>query len=269
MKITVLVDNNTTFINQNFKGEAAASYYIEIDDKKILFDTGYSDIILENAEEMGIDLGGVTHIVLSHGHDDHAHGLKYLAEKFDLSKVKLIAHPGCFWPKYDESGYIGSPFTEEDVKGMMEYIPSEGPYNISENCIFLGEVPQVNPFETLVNMGRVVKNGKEETDYCREDSAIVCRTDKGLVVITGCSHCGICNIISYAEKITGENHFHTIIGGFHLLEMDEKLDGTIDFLKDVNADKLYPCHCISLGAKIKMAEKTPIEEAGVGTVVEI
>ena len=48
----------------------------DVDDIKILFDTGYSDIILGNAEEMGIDLGGVTHIVLSHGHDDHAHGLK-------------------------------------------------------------------------------------------------------------------------------------------------------------------------------------------------
>ena len=269
MKITVLVDNNTTFINQNFAGEPAAAYYVEIDDKRILFDTGYSDLLLKNAEEMGIDLGNITHIVLSHGHDDHAHGLKYLAEKYDLSNVTFIAHPGCFLPKYDESGYIGSPFSEEEVSRMMKYIPAEKPFQISENCLFLGEVPQVNAFETLTDMGILIKDGRKVTDYCREDSAMVCKTDKGLVIITGCSHCGICNIISYASELMNTDHYAAIIGGFHLLENDEKLDGTIEFLRKINADKLYPCHCISLKAKIRMAEKVDIEETGVGTVVEI
>lgn len=269
MKITVLVDNNTTFINQNFAGEPAAAYYVEIDDLRILFDTGYSDIILKNAEEMGIDLGNLTHIVLSHGHDDHAHGLKYIAEKYDLKNVTLVTHPGTFLPKYDESGYIGSPFNEEEIMSMMKYQPAPGPVQISENCWFLGEVPQVHPFEQLINMGTLIKDGKETIDYCREDSAIVCRTDKGLVIVTGCSHCGICNIISYSSELMGTDKYAAIIGGFHLLEEGEKLDGTIDFLKKTNGEKLYPCHCISLGAKIKMSQKVKIEEVGVGTVVEV
>ena len=69
MKLTVLADNNT-FIDQYYLGEPAVSYYIEIDDCRILFDTGYSDAFLRNALGLGIDLGAITHLVLSHGHND-------------------------------------------------------------------------------------------------------------------------------------------------------------------------------------------------------
>ena len=111
MKLTILVDNNT-FIDQYYHGEPAASFYIETEGEKILFDTGYSDILISNAEKMNIDLKRITHIVLSHGHDDHTKGLKYLKDVIDLAQVKLIAHPDCFLPKYNEDLYIGSPFSE-------------------------------------------------------------------------------------------------------------------------------------------------------------
>ena len=95
MKLTVLVDNNT-YIDQYYAGEPAVSYYIETDDIKILFDTGYSDIFIKNACSMGIDLDSLTHIVLSHGHNDHSRGLKYLRHHYDLPDIRLIAHPLCF-----------------------------------------------------------------------------------------------------------------------------------------------------------------------------
>ena len=77
MKLTVLVDNNT-YIDQYYLGEPALSFYIEDGTEKILFDTGYSDAFIKNAEQMGIDLGALTYIVLSHGHNDHTRGLPFL-----------------------------------------------------------------------------------------------------------------------------------------------------------------------------------------------
>ena len=97
MKLQVLVDNNT-YIDHYYLGEPGVSYYVEIDDKKILFDAGYSDIMIRNAHSLGVDLKKITHIVLSHGHDDHSKGLKYLFSQFSLPNATLVAHPGCFAP---------------------------------------------------------------------------------------------------------------------------------------------------------------------------
>ena len=75
MKLTVLVDNNT-FIDEYYFGEPGVSYYIEDGGAKILFDCGYSDVFMANAEKMGIDLGKVDTIVFSHGHNDHTRGFR-------------------------------------------------------------------------------------------------------------------------------------------------------------------------------------------------
>lgn len=76
MKLKVLEDNNT-FIDEYYLGEPGVSYYIEDGVEKILFDTGYSSIILENASKMNIDLNKINKLVISHGHDDHTGGLKF------------------------------------------------------------------------------------------------------------------------------------------------------------------------------------------------
>ena len=93
MKIRIVVDNNT-LIDRYYVGEPAVCYYIEMNGKRILFDTGYSDVFLANAKAMDIDLRSLTHIVLSHGHNAHTGGLAYLL-KSDLPPwVRLVAHPG-------------------------------------------------------------------------------------------------------------------------------------------------------------------------------
>ena len=83
-------------------------------------------------------------------------------------------------------------------------------------------------------------------------------------VRTGCSHAGICNIIEYAKKVCGVNKVHGVIGGFHLFEKGERLTETIEYLKSQNISLLYPCHCVSLEAKIEMGKSLMIHECGVG-----
>lgn len=263
MKLQVLVDNNT-YIDQYYLGEPGVSYYVEIDDRKILFDAGYSDIMIQNAYSLGVDLKGLTHIVLSHGHDDHTKGLKYLFSQFCLPNVRLVAHPGCFVPRWEQERYIGSPFSEEEISRLCLYQPSRAPFYISENCCYLGEIPSLNQFEERPLTGTALVDGKEVSDRVLDDSAIACRTEKGIFIITGCSHSGICNIVEYAKQVLGCDRIAGIIGGFHLFDADERLEKTIEFLKSSSVENMYPCHCVSLKAKAEMMKHMQINEVGVG-----
>lgn len=269
MKLRVLVDNHT-YIDQYYLGEPAVSYYLETDGLRILFDAGYSDAVLRNAEAMGIDLGGLTHIVLSHGHNDHTRGLQFLRERFDLTGVELVAHPGCFRPKWMDGLDIGAPFGESEAAAGFRYLPQTGPYALSENCVFLGEVPTLHGFEQRRSFGRTLDAfGGEMEELVMDDSALACRTKEGLFLITGCSHSGICDQVDYARQVLHEDRVAGIIGGFHLFETDERLKRTINRLEELSPKILYPCHCVSLRAKAEMMKVLPVEEVGVGLTITL
>lgn len=268
MEITVLVDNNT-YIDQYFYGEPAVCYYIEAGDQHILFDTGYSDIFLNNAEKLNVDLSGVTHIVLSHGHNDHTGGIRFMCDKIGMTDVKLVAHPHCFLKKYDGDEYIGAPYTEDDIQRKVSYIPSSEPFQISSEFIFLGEIPRKNSFEVMEPIGKQKVSGIWKPDFVKDDSALVYKNPDGIFIITGCSHSGICNIIEYAKKVCQEDRIIGVLGGFHLFEDDERLKHTIEYLENCKMQSLYPCHCVSLKAKSKMMSHLPVEEVGVGMKISL
>ena len=268
MKLTILVDNNT-YIDQYYHGEPAAAFYIESEGQKILFDTGYSDILLGNAEKMGIALEEISHIVLSHGHDDHTKGMLYLKDAMDLSAKQLVAHPDCFYPKYNGDLFIGSPFSKEEITGMIQFRGCREPYAVTDKLIYLGEIPRTNRFENQNPIGKYKKDGILQDDYLLDDTAMVYKSQKGLFIITGCSHSGICNIIEYAKKVCNEDKVYGVLGGFHLFEEGEQLKSTISYLEKHQIEKFYPCHCVSLLAKAKMMQSLPVVETGVGLSVEI
>ncbi len=118
-------------------------------------------------------------------------------------------------------------------------------------------------------IGKSIVDGVKIDDTVDDDSAIACRGDKGLFVITGCSHSGICNILEYAKRVCNDDRIYGVIGGFHLFEADERLEKTIEYLKENNVKLLYPCHCVSLKAKVEMAKKLDINEVGVGLEINI
>ena len=266
MKLKVLVDNNT-FINMYYLGEPAVSYYIEDEGTKILFDTGYSNIFIENAQKMNIDLYKLDKIVISHGHDDHTKGLMYFFK--NKTNIELISHPESFNYKEARGEYIGSPMTKEELEKVYNLKLSKGPIRISENITYLGEVQQSNDFEIRKSIGKCSINNEMIEDNIMEDFAIVYKCDKGLFIITGCSHSGICNIIEYAKKVCNDNRIYGVIGGLHLFDVDERLKKTINYLKENNIELLYPCHCVSLEAKIEMSKELKINEVGVGLEIDI
>ncbi|MCI8569328.1 MAG: MBL fold metallo-hydrolase [Bacilli bacterium] len=267
MKFRVLVDNNT-IIDEYYLGEPGVSYYIEDGADVILFDTGYSSVFLENAGRMNIDLNKVNKTVISHGHNDHTGGLKYFFNK--KSNTELIAHPDCFNYKEDKEGlYIGSPFSKEELSKICKINLSKKPVQVSENIIYLGEIPTINEFEARYAIGKCDIDGERINDTIKDDSAIVYKSNNGLFVITGCSHSGICNILEYAKKVCNDNRIYGVIGGFHLFDVDERLKATVNYLKENDIKLLYPCHCVSLKAKIEMAKKLDIREVGVGLEIDI
>ena len=266
MKLTVLVDNNT-YIDRYYYGEPAVSYYLEDEDIKLLFDVGYSDIYLKNALAMGIDLSGIDKIAISHGHNDHTRGLLFLPEfKHD---VQIVAHPDTFKHKIYQGEDIGSPLSFDELKEKYTLRLSKEAIKLSNNITYLGEIPISQDFEQRYAIGECLSEDGYRKDTMLDDSAIVYKCDKGLFVITGCSHSGICNIIEYAKKVCCDKRIYGVIGGFHLFENDDRLQATIDYLDKNKIELLYPCHCVSLEAKIAMANKLKINEVGVGLVLEI
>ena len=155
MKIIVLTDNNV-LQSKNFLGEHGLSFYIEADDKRILFDTGYSDVFLKNALKMGITLLDLDYIVLSHGHYDHTWGLSHylpfytsaLKQGQNVKKPTILTHPDTFNEKFDDKlGEIGSMLSIEKLKKNFDIKLSKEPFWITKNLVFLGEIPRINDFE--------------------------------------------------------------------------------------------------------------------------
>ncbi len=268
MKLKVLEDNNT-FIDNYYLGEPAVSYYIEDGNTKILFDVGYSDAFIKNAQKMNIDLNKISKIVISHGHNDHTGGLTYLFNNINNKNIELIAHTDCLYEKICDNEYIGTSMKEENLAKVCNLKLTNLPLKISENIVFLGEIPQSNNFEIREIIGKCKKEENMIDDFVNDDTAIVYKSEKGLFIITGCSHSGICNIIEYAKKICEDNRIYGVIGGFHLFDANKRLDRTIEYLKENSIKWLYPCHCVSLKAKIEMAKQIQINEVGVGLEINI
>ena len=272
MELKVLVDNNT-IIDRYFLGEPAVSYLIRDGETKILFDAGYSDIFIKNALQMNESLKDISYVVLSHGHNDHTGGLVSLAKFYSEAKAEninhlaptLIAHPDTFSYKEYNGNDIGSMLDSNKIDKYFNTRLERDPLWITDNIVFLGEIERSNGFENTEPIGQCEKLNLMIDDYVKDDSAIVYKSTQGLVIITGCSHAGICNIIEYAKKVCGDNRIADVIGGFHLLEPSKaQLEGTLNYFETQHIKNIHPCHCTHLKYKIQLSKSTNVIDVGVG-----
>lgn len=271
MELRVLVDNNT-LIDRYFLAEPGLSFYLNDEGHEVLFDLGYSDIFLKNAEKMGIDLLQVSDIVISHGHLDHTWGLEPFIRCFNEAQFehrvcgqpRLVAHPEAFISvAADGINEFGSLMSADKLQKHFKLKLSREPVEITPRLTWLGEVPRRFEFENLQSFGR--KDGEDSEDLVPDDSALAYKSEDGLVIITGCSHAGICNIAEYAKEVCEQDKLVDIVGGLHLMNPAAvQLEGTLDYLGQQNLKGIHACHCTDLDSKIAISTVVKVHEVGVG-----
>ncbi len=264
MKLTVLVDNHT-YIDRYYLGEPAVCYHIEDGDHVILLDVGYSDVFIENAARMGIDLSRVTDIVLSHGHNDHTGGLPAFFARFSQS-VRVFAHPNALLPKRYEGLSVGCPLSLVELKERAIVRLVTKPCAVSEHVMLLGEIPRVYPFEQnrAVGEASIGCGCCWEADALADDTSLALTLSDGVFVVTGCAHAGICNTVAHAKQVSVKERVLGVLGGFHLFETGDALEETISTLRSLGAERLYPAHCTSLAVKSAFLRAFDTVEVGVG-----
>lgn len=259
MKLSILTEN---VAGGDFLAEHGISYLIEIDGEKILFDTGHSDVFLKNAKKKGVDIHSeVEMVVLSHGHWDHGDGLEFIKNK------TLFTHPSSFIKRYRKSDHtsVGLSLSKEEIQQKFKLIETTKPLKITEHLFFLGEIPRKNDFEAQTT-SFVDDAGND--DFIPDDSALAAIVNEQLIIITGCSHSGICNITEYAQEITGISSINTVLGGFHLKKQNRQTSQTIEYFKKKKTERLLPSHCTDLPALAAFYQSFPFQQIRTGTVFE-
>jgi len=277
MKLTLLTENNSLYATR-FLAEHGFSAYIEDDGKKILYDTGYSDIFITNAEKMGIDLTAIDYLILSHGHYDHTGGINHLLEYYETKGVThkpvlTFTGPELLRKRYDfERQEDQGPAV--DMATLEKYFDvqlSREVQKLTNNLYYLGNVPRENSFEGRIpQVPKKLVDGEWLEDLVDEDTQLAyLHGDNQVSVVTGCSHNGICNIMAYAKQVTGADKINSAIGGLHLqAPPDWLMQATKDFVRREEISTFYACHCCDFKSRIALSTVSNVEEAGVGLVLD-
>lgn len=258
IQLSVILENkcpdNTLYV------EHGISFHLESSGKQILFDTGQSDKILKNAQTLGIDLKKTDAVILSHGHDDHTGGLKALLQ---LSpSAKIYAHPDAFIERYSIKN-IKQPksigISNENLKSAMDvgFTPVLESMSIFDPVHVTGPIPRANDYEDTGGPFYLDSNAKTP-DLILDDQSIFFESLDGLVIIMGCAHSGIINTIRYCQQLSKTNKIHAIIGGFHLLNAsNDRMQKTLEALKEINPTILAPAHCTGEKQTLELKKHFP------------
>ena len=271
-KITIL---STMMTDRQGFAEWGFSALVEIDGHRILFDTGgRPDTVLKNARELGVDLTDVEDVVLSHDHWDHTMGLVTLRREMMKTNPRALgrAHVarGIFLERVFPSGWgSGQPLTMAQIRADYEaaggvFIESAEPQEILPGAWLPGPVPRPYPEKNWspgVKLHAPDGSGLID-DTIPEDQALVLDTDKGLVVLTGCGHAGVVNLLEYARKIVRPAPVHLYPA------KNETLDWTAGKLKEFGVAQLLGAHCTGVEPVYYFRERLGLDRAAcvVGTV---
>ena len=273
IKINVLVEN--TVISGDFKGKHGLCLYIETEKHKILFDLGQTGLFVKNAEKLGVDIASIDTVVVSHGHIDHGGGLKYFLALNNTAKiyVRKDAFDKHFIKVFGIKVNVGLDRNLKDNKQVVfadDLVVIDQELTLFSNVKSEGFVTKSNSALYANIDGKIVQD-----DFSHEPNLIVNENGKTLL-LSGCSHAGIVNILTKAEEVVGDK-IDNVVGGFHLYnpptkryESAESIDSLAQVLAEKDS-KFYTCHCTGEKAysKMKSVLKDRLAYLSTGAEIEI
>lgn len=272
LRITIL----STMLADDGLGEWGFAALIEADGKRILFDTGqHPRLVLDNAAELGIDLGGVSDVVLSHHHADHVGGLLALREELSKRGSAAIstahAGEGALWRRLrngrDANDLRAGVERFERLGGRM--VTHSRPFELVPGIWLSGPIPRGHAEQPPSAGVQLLAPGGPRPDDLPEDLALYLLTPEGTVVVTGCAHAGIVNTVEQAERLFPGRRISGILGGLHLFDADRsKLEWTSGELKKRGIDWLMGAHCTGIQSLFELRTMLGLErsECVVGAV---
>lgn len=277
IRLTILCENSVDRVSPyGLLGEHGFSCHLQTPAGNFLFDTGGGLTIMNNAKLMNIDFTKLQGIMFSHGHFDHTGGLKQVLK--ETGKIPIYAHPDLFSKRYSNNGGktrdIGIPWSQAELEKLgADFKLHTGPYEVAPNLILSGEIPRISKVETGdPNLLALSEQGEQITDPLRDDMSLFIKTDKGLVILLGCAHAGMLNVIDHAIQVSGQEKIHMILGGTHLKFCSEaQMAATLNRLEELDIDKIGASHCTGLRGARRLAERfgERFFSASVGVELEI
>jgi 7,8-dihydropterin-6-yl-methyl-4-(beta-D-ribofuranosyl)aminobenzene 5'-phosphate synthase len=273
LKVTIL----STMLADEGIGEWGFAALVESDGHRILVDTGARpETVLSNARELKVDLSNVKEVILTHNHDDHVGGLMTLRREFmkknpDALSVAHVAK-GIFYSRIEPDGKEGNPMlaiSEEYEATGGKFIEHDKPVELFPGAWLSGPVPRIYPERNWSVKGKVKTPDGLVEDTIPEDQSLVLNTANGLVMITGCGHAGVINILTFAEKEFPDTPVYAIVGGLHLFPAtDQQIDWTADKLKGFGLSYLVGAHCTGINSVYQIRQRLglPRQSAVVGAV---
>lgn len=267
LRISVLADDYAGYEVQGLYAQHGLSLLLEVlldsgVTKRILFDVGQDGVaVIHNAELMGLDIGDIDMIVLSHSHYDHSGGLLEILKHVKKKPIPLIAHPDIVKPAIHLSQRglrdVGLPYTlnQAEEAGARPILVSE-PMEVAPGVVFLGEIPRYRKdLASEIKDLYTVENGRLVPHTISDDTGIAINVEGyGVILVSGCSHSGIANMVIHTSKLLSKP-VRAVFGGLHLVGADrEKIRKVIEVLRSEGVEEVYVGHCTGLEAEYMLLE---------------
>ncbi len=236
--------------------------------RRVLFDAGVTpDGLVENMRRLSLSPKEIEAIILSHGHFDHTMGLDGIVRDLGRPNLPVIIHPE-FWSRRRIAVPGREPFELPSTsKGALlgagfEIVEERRPsFLLDGSLLITGEVDRTTSFERGFPVHEALRDGAWQPDplILDDQAAVVYVRDRGLVVLTGCGHAGIVNIVRYAQKLTGVQRVYAVIGGFHLTGslFEPLIAPACAALTEIGPQWLVPAHCTGWRAVHALAAALP------------
>jgi len=258
--ITVLVENSVH--GRDLRAEHGLAFHVQAGADSLLFDTGQTDLLMQNARVLGVDLTRLRVVALSHGHYDHTGGLP--AVRSLAPHARLHAHPAAPMPRFarnpdGSTREVGMAAANLEALSphVSPLLGGSAPGSVLPGFFLTGEIPRETDFED-VGGPFVLDTAGRLPDPIVDDQALYFDTRDGVVVLLGSAHAGVVNTLNHIRRLTRERPILAVLGGMHLLlASPERLARTVAAFRELEVRQLGPAHCTGAAATAALWHEFP------------